>query len=73
MTDRLAEGFAADARCAIRPVEEVRRRPSQKLPLGRMARARGNRRGGAVPGLAARLLHLGRDPSMDGAADRMVV
>ena len=38
-TDRVAEGFAADARLAGISVEEARRRGVAKLPLGRMATA----------------------------------
>ena len=38
-TDRVAEGFAADARLANISVEEARRRGVARLPLGRMATA----------------------------------
>ena len=38
-TDRVAEGFAADARLANIPVEEARQRGVARLPLGRMATA----------------------------------
>jgi NAD(P)-dependent dehydrogenase (short-subunit alcohol dehydrogenase family) len=38
-TDRVAEGFAADARIANIPIDEARRRGVERLPLGRMASA----------------------------------
>ena len=38
-TDRVAEGFAADARLANISIDEARRRGVERLPLGRMATA----------------------------------
>jgi NAD(P)-dependent dehydrogenase (short-subunit alcohol dehydrogenase family) len=38
-TDRVAEGFAADARLANISIDEARRRGVERLPLGRMASA----------------------------------
>ena len=37
LTDRLAEGFAAEARVGGFSIEEARRRASEKMPLGRIA------------------------------------
>jgi NAD(P)-dependent dehydrogenase (short-subunit alcohol dehydrogenase family) len=73
LTDRLAEGLAADARLRGTTAEDVLRQSEQKLPLGRLARP--EEVAAAVVFLASpRASYIsGAILSMDGASTPMVV
>jgi len=73
LTDRLAEGFAAEARVGGFSIEEARRRASEKMPLGRIATP--EEIANAVVFLASpRASYItGAIVSMDGAVTPMVV
>jgi NAD(P)-dependent dehydrogenase (short-subunit alcohol dehydrogenase family) len=73
LTDRLAEGFAVDARLRNTSAQEVQRQAEKKLPLGRIARP--EEVAAAVLFLASpRASYIsGAILSMDGAAIPMVV
>jgi NAD(P)-dependent dehydrogenase (short-subunit alcohol dehydrogenase family) len=73
LTERLAEGFAVDARLRSTSQEEVQRQAEKKLPLGRIARP--EEVAAAVLFLASpRASYIsGAILSMDGAATPMVV
>jgi NAD(P)-dependent dehydrogenase (short-subunit alcohol dehydrogenase family) len=61
LTDRLAEGFQADARQRNATPESLQQEAERKLPLGPHRHARGNLGTGAVPGLPARVVRVGGD------------
>ena len=73
LTERLAEGFAVDARLRNTTLEEVQRQAERKLPLGRIARP--EEVAAAVLFLASpRASYIsGAILSMDGAATPLVV
>lgn len=72
-TDRMAEGLAADARASGQPVEEMKKRALQRVPLGRLASP--EEIASAVVFLASQKASYitGVSISMDGAAAPMVV
>jgi NAD(P)-dependent dehydrogenase (short-subunit alcohol dehydrogenase family) len=73
LTDRLAEGLAADARLRGMSADEVRRQSEQKMPLGRLATP--EEVAAAVVFLASpRASYIsGAILSLDGASTPMVV